>query len=251
MIIMPSDDKLKWIILYLIRIHLEDKNVPMPIKCIILMYAKRCIGCKLLSLCQDIDLFQMLTEHISGISNFQLLYRASDHNFSAELFKKNCIGSGKYGQIVIIKSNYGTIFGGYTSTDWTAQPSDCIRHDIYDSSAFIFLIQSDKKKYDDQCPMYFPVKSNEIACAIGYQSNFGPIFGCIDIYITDKCHEKQDSITCFKSFDNHGEEIVLCGGQENWESCYDERSRPFGLHGTFHVIDYQVFRVICADKKSF
>ena len=255
----------KLVMFHFIRIYFEKtfkQDVPMAIKYIILLYSKRCIGCKLLSLSEDISLFALLNKRINDcvIKNFKLLYRASDNQFSACSFHRKCVGLDKWRQIVIIKSNHGTIFGGYISKDWTREP--CNRDFTDDECAFIYLVTSDKKQFDEQCPMYFPIKSSRTA--IGHDYGCGPIFGERDIYIADKCNEKGEYIienlcydddvhyysknyTCFKSYDADGQRIVLCGGQENWDGYYDyeeEEWNPYGLDGAFDVIDYEVFQVI-------
>ena len=52
-----------------------------------------------------------------GKGNMQLLYRASEHNFTAESFHKYCDDKGP--TLILIKSNKGWIFGGYTTQSWT------------------------------------------------------------------------------------------------------------------------------------
>ena len=76
----------------------------------------------------------------SKIKKFSLLFRASDHNFSAKKFYEIC--DDKASTITIIKSNYGTIFGGYTSTDcsWISQIVNM--EYIPDDKSFLFLIRS-------------------------------------------------------------------------------------------------------------
>ena len=50
---------------------------------------------------------------------WKLLYRASEHNYSAKSFHKCCNDKGP--TLVIIKSSGGWIFGGYTTQSWSGR----------------------------------------------------------------------------------------------------------------------------------
>ena len=50
------------------------------------------------------------------IVNFKLLFRASEHNFEAKAFHEYC--DGKPQTILLVKTNYGKIIGGYTPIEW-------------------------------------------------------------------------------------------------------------------------------------
>ena len=239
---------------YFIRMSFEQNSrfVPIGIKNIILIYSKRCIvGTTLLSLPQDTALFEMFKKYIKGIKGFTLLYRGSENEFSAKIFEKKCVGLDKLGQIVIIKSNHDTIFGGYISKDWSKQSGDC--DFIQDDCAFIYLVQSDTEELNAKCPKYFPIKSSHKHIAISRRTGVGdwecgPCFGMLDIYIADKCNEKgyvwdmdtkedeyySKNYTCFEAYQFEGEGFNLCGGQNN-------------LDGTFDVVDYEVFKVVTQD----
>lgn len=279
-LVSESYDVVELITMYFIRIYFEkkfDQNVPMAIKNLILIFSnKSIIGSKLLNFSQDLNLFHLLDKYIAGcgIETFKLLYRASEHQFTAKSFHENCVGMDKLGQIVIIKSNHDTIFGGYISKDWTRIPSELTDDDDDDDElstirytddkfAFLYLIKSDKEEFNKQCPMYFPIKWDQTKFAIGVDYKCGPIFGNgKDIYITDKCNENthldlEDSYisknhTCFAAYedDEAKQPIVLCGGKENWKGYYDyeeEQWNPYGLSGVFDVIDYEVLHVIVKD----
>ncbi len=53
-----------------------------------------------------------------GDYKWRLIYRASEHEYSAELFHKYC-DDVKGPTLVIIKSSEGWIFGGYTTQSWS------------------------------------------------------------------------------------------------------------------------------------
>ena len=243
---------------YFIRIYFEkpnNKNVPMGIKNIISIYSNKfIIGTKLLSFHQDLDFFKLLKKCIKGIKGVTLLYRASENEFSAKVFKEKCIGMHKSGQIVIIKSNNNTIFGGYISKDWSKQSDDLTGEEYTeDGSAFIYLIKHDDDEVTAKCPLHFAIKSNYKQYAISHKVIFGdcicgPNFGLHDIYISDKCNkmelfwdtdEQKDvyssvNYTCFSAYDNNGfdDDFILCGGDKNSVG-----------YGNFDVVDYEVYKV--------
>ncbi len=55
----------------------------------------------------------------SGDYKWKLLYRASEHNYSAKSFHECCNDKGP--TLVIIKSSGGWIFGGYTTQSWSGE----------------------------------------------------------------------------------------------------------------------------------
>ncbi len=60
-----------------------------------------------------------------GDYQWKLLYRASEHKYTAKSFHNCCDDKGP--TLVIIKSNGGWIFGGYTTQSWSG---DCIYNDM-------------------------------------------------------------------------------------------------------------------------
>ncbi len=52
-----------------------------------------------------------------GDSSWKLIYRASEHEYSAESFHQYC--DGQRPTLIVIKSNGGWIFGGYTTQSWS------------------------------------------------------------------------------------------------------------------------------------
>jgi hypothetical protein len=59
---------------------------------------------------------------ISSIS-LKLLFRASDHGFSSESFHKICDHIPH--TLVLIKTNYNKIIGGYTPLEWKKNLAGC------------------------------------------------------------------------------------------------------------------------------
>ena len=59
---------------------------------------------------------QYLREWLGKHYKWKLLYRASEHNYSAYSFHKCCNDKGP--TLIVIKSSGGWIFGGYTTQSW-------------------------------------------------------------------------------------------------------------------------------------
>ena len=57
-----------------------------------------------------------------GDYQWKLLYRASEHGYSAWSFHEYC--DGKWPTLIVIKSTGGWIFGGYTTETWTVSDYD-------------------------------------------------------------------------------------------------------------------------------
>ena len=55
----------------------------------------------------------------------KLIYRASEHNYTANSFHKCCDDKGP--TLIVVKSSEGWIFGGYTTQSWSGK---CIYNDI-------------------------------------------------------------------------------------------------------------------------
>ena len=57
-----------------------------------------------------------LREWLGNEYKWKLLYRASEHEYTAESFHKYCDNKGP--TLIVIKSSEGWIFGGYTTQSW-------------------------------------------------------------------------------------------------------------------------------------
>ena len=58
-----------------------------------------------------------LKEWLGSDNNMKLLYRASEHGYSAKSFHNYCDNQGP--TLIVIKSSEGWIFGGYTTQSWS------------------------------------------------------------------------------------------------------------------------------------
>ena len=225
------------VLFHFIRNHYEAKYnnfVPMALKYLTLKFSNRIIGYKSLTIKQDMEFFNLLSTKLSQIRRFNLLFRASEHEYSASKFHEYC--DNKPGTITIIKNNHGHIFGGYTSKSWTSQ-----NRDIKDENAFLFLIRSDDKSIKHKCPLLFEVdknrRKNNIKRAICCIAKHGPVFGSgRDIFIRDQCD--RSSLNCSKKrgYIYPPEINSICGG--------NIASHTTNGENYFKVIDYEVFQII-------
>ena len=223
-----------------IRNHYEKKykqNVPMALKYLTSKYSNMIIGCKLLTIKEDLNFFKLLSTKLSSIRKFNLLFRASDHNYSAAKFHEHCDDKG--GTITIIKSNFGNIFGGYTSKSWKKLDTVWFKKD---ENAFLFLIKCDDKSLQYKCPLLLELKQKYVEYAI-LCTNHGPTFGGgFDISINDNCNNKlhnksnrfNTNFSCQSSYD--APKVTICGGNTT-DPDYPQKY-------LFQVIDYEVFQIV-------
>ena len=219
-----------------IRTNYEKKHkqtVPMALKYLTLKFSNRIIGGKLLTIKEDMDFFKLLQTKLPSTRRFKFLFRASDHQYSAQKFHQFC--NNKPGTITIIKSNWGNVFGGYASKSWTSE-----NEWISDQDAFLFLIKSKDELVQKKCPLLLKLKKQDVEYAIRCASSYGPVFGTgFDIRIMDDCNKKLSeasrywdaNYSCQSSYDTP--KVNICGGNDKDSNGY-----------LFQVIDYEVFRTI-------
>jgi len=112
---------------------------------------------------------------------WNLIYRASQDGFEAANFHSEC--DNKPNTLVIIKSENGNIFGGYTEQSWLCETGWVYKAD---PKSFIYsLINLDNK------PLKIKCSNNE---SIGCKATWGPTFGkgekFSDIFITDNSNTR-------------------------------------------------------------
>ena len=104
-----------------VRKQYESKGnkyrIPIALKYLIQRFANRIIGCRLLSIAEDLKFHKLLISKLSSTAKYKLIFRASENGYSAQKFHENCDNKGA--TLTIIKSNWGNIFGGYVSKSWT------------------------------------------------------------------------------------------------------------------------------------
>ncbi|CDW90176.1 tldc domain-containing protein [Stylonychia lemnae] len=109
----------------------------------------------------------------------QLLYKASSDTFKGNAFHQKCDNKGP--TVAFILSEYGQIFGGYTSIPWKS-PEGLYQQNS-DGDAFIFQLTK-RAKY---------TQSQNTGFAVGHQKNQILQFGMTDIFIKDNCDERRSS----------------------------------------------------------
>lgn len=101
-----------------------------------------------------------------GDKSFNLLY-SSVGDVSADDFHVKCDGKGA--TLTVLYGKFNTIFGGYTSQDWSFEKMRSKR----DEEAFLFFKNDNA---DAKC-VFFPIKQGHEDMAITCDSNMGPTFG--------------------------------------------------------------------------
>ena len=189
-------------------------SIPMSLKQLMTQYSNRTFKSNLLTMKEDLKLFQFLSNKI-GQHIFEQrcnrLFRASEKHFLGGFFHKLCDGHSP--TITIIQSEYGNIFGGYTITPWN------IRGGMSNYNAVLFLIRSKDTTLNTSCPME---SGSNIPISSIPNSMGGPSFDGLEI--CDECNKIRASYTTIRD---------LCGGQ----SFSGLRKIYFG------VVDYEVFEL--------
>ena len=248
-----------------IRTHIEYptniKHIPSAIKYLIHKFTKKCFDTKILTIKEDLDLMQiMLTQLNCFIHRFDLLFRASNSAYSSEAFHQACDKDDgcvrkSFHSVVIVESDWGNKFGGFTTRPWFNKSNYFWR----DDQAFLFLLKSHKTSIQQECPWIFDIKPDVQTQAICCDPSYGPVFGGTignelgnDIYIGDAetGPEEIDGhiFTAFnwsklKSYENSKyPDDQICGGD-----CARLLGRSDGdleYVYLFNVKEYEVFEVI-------
>jgi len=111
-----------------------------------------------------------------------ILYRASVDGDSYTAFHNRCDNKGP--TVVIVETEYGNVFGGYTYTSWSSSSG------AYAAStgSFLFRLRPSMKRYD--------IKSGREAYAIYRRNIYPPIFGAgHELYIASGGRSSTSSYT--------------------------------------------------------
>ena len=152
-------------------------------------------------------MYDILCKKLNFEFKLQRIFAAANNNFSASKFHEKCDNQGA--TLIIAESEYGSIFGGYTSVSWNNPKEDKFRSD---KNAFLFLLRNDQKK---NVSMIFECNNDGINATI-HNITMGPAFGQgIDLMIGDQCHKTPNSYSTIKSY-NIPKHIYL-GGRKNFK----------------------------------
>ena len=127
---------------------------------------------------------------------WKLLFRASEHNFSARKFHEMC--DNKNPTVTIVQSKeYNNIFGGFTQAKWA-----CTGNYRHNTSTFIFLLRRGENAKHHQnigfrnliIPMKWHNKYANGQNAVYHSRSYGPTFGGgFDLYLSDNCNLNKNS----------------------------------------------------------
>eukprot|EP01084_Bolivina_argentea_P018992 35363_1 len=151
-----------------------------------------------------------------------LLYRHSDDQTCPDSYHKAC--HGKKNIVVLIKSNYNRVFGGYTSS--VIYDEKHKSHYNKDTNSFLFSINNSVRKSN-----IFPIK-RKYSNYSTFNVRTGPVFGHHDIHLNGNhsfCAPK-----CYQIIDGSR----LCGKDIR-------RCKPYLLlrSNQFKVINYEVYKI--------
>ena len=168
------------------------------------------------------------------IKGIELLYRGTRDGFRAKNFHDKCDKKGETLTVILSSDNY--IFGGYTEIDWESTTwngkvgeENCSRRDGI-GNEFVYTLKNPHNIQPSKFNMKKYWYNHSICCDV----NLGPIFGCNDIRIEDKCNEKRNSFN-FYDF-------------KKGEFCFDDTTGKKRLLFTgndhFTVKEIEVFHII-------
>ena len=146
----------------------------------------------------NMDELEMITRKINKSNNkiiLNLLYKATTDSDTAKAFHEKC--DGAFSTLVLVETNKGKRFGGYTTCSWKG---DCI--DKKDKEAFIFSL--------DKMMTYDNIPGED---AIGCYPNFGPVFSGCQIRIYDNAFTKGGTTYERELNYNTEEDFELTGGE--------------------------------------
>ena len=168
-----------------------------------------------------------LREWLGNEAKWKLIYRASEHDYTAKSFHECCDNKGS--TLVVIKSTEGWIFGGFTTESWTDNGKICMLMFIgyslideckEDENGFLFVLTPAIKKFSK--------------CKIQCSSGQGPIFLCKDsrLYTYDACQKSQNYLIV-----NDEQTFASLNGDLYTTSKIQSRYEQF----FFKVVDYEVY----------
>ena len=218
----------------------KDMEIPIDIKKLIQRFFGLIFNSKILTFMEQINFLNLISkDNIPDIgkTKLNLLYRGSEHEFSAAKFHELCDDKGP--TFTFICSQFGNVFGGYTNISWRSDDDGVY---MKDDKAFLFLIRSNNSDKECEYPKIYKILDAKYA--VYHCTEDGPTFGKgSDIFIMDKCDKEgnanepasysYDNPTTSNSYDYAG--TNLPGG----ESVFDTIDGQY----YFFVTEYEVFQL--------
>ena len=231
-------------------------NVPQVLKRLTSFFTRKIIPSSLLTIKEDMALSKKVEQQLPlYIARARFLFRASENNFRSEAFHNVCDNNDLLHQLVVVKSNWGNVFGACTMHSFGPSVQDDITafcgriktQNMMDANdeTFLFLNRSDdeklQQKIDDDGPIIFNMNPSKSKWAVWCYDIVGPTFGDgFDLYIADKCNQIIDgefrNTTKLSTFTNPDvSEVSLCGGSLKVQG---------GHSFVFSVVEYEVFELM-------
>ncbi|KAF2075158.1 hypothetical protein CYY_003548 [Polysphondylium violaceum] len=181
----------------------------------------------------DLNSFATISNWIDNTKStqFELLYRASEHSFSISSFHEICDNKGP--TITIIETTKGDIFGGYNSTSWNGANGTRGYFGGNDKCFIFTLVNKNNIK-----PTMYKNNSNQ---RYVYNHNIcGPSFGDdISIYQQDSSEDGTQD----KGFESIiGEQSFPCDYSDTLDG-NGEGKLTLTQSERFTIKDYEVFKV--------
>jgi hypothetical protein len=154
-----------------------------------------------------------------------LLFRASEHDFSARAFHAHCDDAED--TLTLVCTEYGKILAGYSHYKWNAVSDNWVQ----DEGRRAFLLSFDQQE------KYVPQGGKKL---IYCHPNCGSAFGVgHDLYIADGCNANSKSHANFPwTYNREGSSKIKNSQQSKTDFCG-------ALSGcSFRVLEYEVFRVL-------
>ncbi|CAM2700906.1 unnamed protein product [Rotaria socialis] len=154
------------------------------------------LGSTLLTTEYEEKLLEFIGDNIQQQQPWSLIFRASEHGYDASDFHRCCDSFAP--TVSIIQTDFGNIFGGFTSIPWS---SPDLRSDQADPKAFLFTLKNSL----NVSPTKFPVAQEYQQSAISHNPTCGPNFGSpknegSDLCLRNKFNEKTNCIFFPKSY---------------------------------------------------
>ena len=150
------------------------------------------------------------------MSEYKLLYRATEQGFTTAKFHELCDNKGK--TLVIIKSSNDRIFGGYTDQNWHTSGN----YSRGNKNSFVWYFNTNQE--------LIKLKCNKAEYEIYNSSNYGPCWG------------SASAITIENNFDTSNSSYSSCTSSSDYDRLPDGSQSVAGDYN-FKVKEMEVFNL--------
>lgn len=207
-----------------------NKTLPTCLVDLVMQYSLCRIYSNILNSGEERNLCRLLLDTIKkqegnfnlGRLRYRLIFRASEHGFSADQFHKYCDKKGP--NMVIIRNDHDHVYGGYSFASWNKKLQT-----VTDPKTFVWCVRPRVEAFG------FRESENDGEQAMWNYPGYGPLYGRgNDVWVTDKCDDdgKQSGYGSGQSFACKGKAFGATDRMLNgYEQCY------------CNVVEYEVFSV--------